>query len=719
MSEIVQIKDQHYILATSSLADGRRRVLKQGPTFAILDRYGDILQLGAAEQGIYHNGTRHVSGLRLRIGWQRPLLLSSSVKSDNALLVVDLENPDLGDGGVMVRRGAVHLARSTFLWAGRCYESCRITNYSSRPLELDIGYEFDADFADIFEIRGTKRERRGLLLKPAIDEDGIVLYYEGLDGVLRTSRFEFSPRPVELGPSGARFKIAVAPKQQRSVYVTVSCNQLADASAPAYETAFAEASDALKALAAKDCEIYTSNEQFNDWLNRSYADLRMMITTTSKGPYPFAGIPWYSTPFGRDGILTAMEALWVMPEMARGVLSYLASTQAQSVNPEQDAEPGKIVHETREGEMAALGEIPFGCYYGSVDATPLYVVLAGHYFRRWGDREFIESIWPNVERALEWIDRYGDMDGDGFVEYARRCSDGLTNQGWKDSQDSVFHADGRLAEAPIALCEVQGYIYEAKQEASYLASVLGQEEMSIRLAREARRLAENFDQAFWCDDIGFYAMALDGNKQPCRVRTSNVGHCLWTGLIGRERARQVRDTLLSDTFHSGWGIRTVAASEANYNPMSYHNGSIWPHDNALIAQGLARYRFRRAAARLFTGLFDVSICADLHRLPELLCGFPRRPGEGPTLYPVACAPQAWAAASVFQLLQACLGLSLDVSLRQLRFDYPILPNWLNRVSIKNLRIHDAVVDLELTRHPEDVSVTVQRREGNLEVVVVT
>ncbi|MEX2299982.1 MAG: amylo-alpha-1,6-glucosidase [Bryobacterales bacterium] len=718
MSEVVQIKDQYYILATSLLADGRRRVIKQGETFAIFDRYGDILQLGTGEQGIYHRGTRHVSGLRLRIGSKRPLLLSSSVKDNNALVVVDLENPLLEKNGGSIPRGTIHLSRSNFLWQERCYESCQITNYAAYEVELDLDYEFSADFADIFEVRGQKRERRGTLLEPAVDGDRVVLRYHGLDGILRTSCFDFSPRPELVGPSGARFRLTVKPKQQCALYVTVSCNECADGSAPAFDTSLGQSLASLAKLAAKDCAVYTSNEQFNDWLNRSYADLRMMITFTNQGMYPFAGIPWFSTPFGRDGIITAMEALWVMPEMARGVLSYLAATQADCVNQEQDAQPGKIIHERRDGEMAALHEIPFGCYYGSVDSTPLYVILAGQYFRHSGDKQFIESIWPNIERALGWIDHYGDIDGDGFVEYARASSDGLTNQGWKDSEDSVFHASGELAEGPIALCEVQGYVYDAKQEASYLASVLGREDISIRLAREAQRLREKFEEAFWCEDISFYALALDGRKRPCCVRTSNAGHCLMSGIIGRGRAKHVCQTLFSEPFYSGWGVRTVASSEVNYNPMSYHNGSIWPHDNALIAQGLSRYGFRQEAAKILTGLFDASNFADLHRLPELLCGFPRRSSEGPTLYPVACAPQAWAAASVFQMLQACLGLSMDVSLRQLRFDYPILPRWLDKVSIKRLRVGDSEVDLLLTRHPEDVGVDVRRRSGHLDVVVV-
>jgi glycogen debranching enzyme len=429
-------------------------------------------------------------------------------------------------------------------------------------------------------------------------------------------------------------------------------------------------------------------------------------------------VPWFSTPFGRDGILTAFEALWLDPALARGVLTFLALTQATSNDRENDAEPGKIIHEARRGEMAALGEVPFGRYYGSIDATPLFVMLAGAYWRRTADRGLVEAIWPNVVSALAWIDRHGDLDGDGFVEYARRSTRGLSSQGWKDSFDSTSHADGELARGPIALCEVQGYVYAARRAGAELARVVGEPERAAELERQAEALRDQFERAFWCEELGTYALALDGDKRPCRVRTSNAGHCLFTGIADPAHAHRVVETLLDERTFTGWGLRTLDAREGRYNPISYHNGSVWPHDNAVIAMGMARYGHKQACTRILAGLLDASVHFDLHRMPELFCGFKRRSDEGPTLYPVACAPQAWAAGAVFLLLQACLGLEVDALRSRIVLDRPLLPASLERVILRNLSIGPARVDVVLDNHVHDVGVHLERRYGVVEVVVV-
>jgi glycogen debranching enzyme len=474
----------------------------------------------------------------------------------------------------------------------------------------------------------------------------------------------------------------------------------------------------MRRLTAGAASIESSNNIFNEVLCQAMADLNMLMTETPQGRYPYAGIPWYSTTFGRDGLITALQMLWVDPRIAEGVLKRLAFFQAKEFDPRADAEPGKILHEMRGGEMAALGEVPFAQYYGSVDSTPLFVLLAGHYFERTGHEATLAELWPSIEAALQWIDGPGDPDGDGFVEYRRATEKGLANQGWKDSFDAVFHADGRLAEGHIALCEVQGYVFAAKRLLARVARRLGFADRADKLEAEAEHLRERFEEAFWCEELGTYALALDGAKQPCRVRTSNAGQLLFTGIVREDRARRVAADLMSQKFFSGWGIRTVARGEARYNPMSYHDGSIWPHDNALIALGFARYGLKHSVAHLFKGLFDAASYMDLRRLPELFCGFQRERRRGPVLYPVACAPQAWASATAFTLLEAALGLEFDAARGEIRLRDPRLPEFLNEVVLRDLRLGASSVDLRVRRHDGEVSLEVLRTRGQIQVSIV-
>jgi len=711
---------QFQIAAGPALQERRTLTLKHGDTFAVFDHRGDMSADTGSSEGLYFRDTRILSHFKLLLEEARPLLLSSMTQDDNAMFTADLSNPDLLlNGQVALRREQIHLHRLKFVWEGACYERLLIRNFSDRVWRIRVALQFGSDFADLFEVRGERRRARGGLSATRDSDCRAALRYMGLDRIERVTTLDFDPAPQTLTTERAGFETTLNARQVRRIFVRVG---IADADAGRWSgrvfyRRMRAARHGLRESSARAASIDSSNSLFNEIARRAVSDLYMLITDTTQGPYPYAGTPWFSTPFGRDGIITALMTLWADPRIAKGVLRFLASTQATSVEPERDAEPGKILHEMRHGEMANLREVPFGRYYGSVDATPLFVLLLGEYFARTADFDTVQALWPNVQAALTWIDTYGDRDGDGFVEYHRQTKEGLSNQGWKDSQDAVFHRNGRYAEGPIALCEVQAYVYGAKRHASLLAAALGAEAEAGRLQAQADALRENFESKFWCEELSVYALALDGAKQPCRVVSSNSGQVLLTGIAGAERAARVAQTLLSPACFSGWGIRTLGLSEPHYNPMSYHNGSVWPHDNGLIALGLARYGHVRPAANIFSAMFDAASYMDLRRLPELFCGFRRRLHNAPTQYPVACSPQAWASATMFALLQATLGLKLSESSGEISFYRPVLPDFLDRLHLRNLRLSKASVDVLLQRHGPDVTVTQTRRDGDVSVVM--
>jgi glycogen debranching enzyme len=692
--------------------------------FAVFDRHGDMGPAGRGEEGIFFQGTRHLTHLVASIWNLRPLLLSSSIQADNFVFTADLANVDVQSekGNIIVPRDMVHLERSKFLWQDVSYEEFKIVHYALEPLVIPLRFTLAADFADIFEVRGTQRQKRGRRLPDEIRDDVLVLSYLGLDGALRQTHIKCHPKPKQISGSEIICEFALQPKESAHCQLMVAAS-IQHNSHPtqrhwmSFSSALSGANTELQAASHGLCQISSSNSRFNNWTKRSFADLNMMTLGNSERGYPYAGVPWFSTVFGRDGIITALETLWMSPSIARGVLEFLAATQADEVNPENEAEPGKILHEMRQGEMAALKEVPFGKYYGSVDSTPLFIMLAGAHYERTGDLDFLRQMWPHVLRALDWIDQYGDVDGDGFVEYARRTPKGLIQQGWKDSSDSVFYSDGILAQPPIALCEVQGYVYAAKVAAAELSSVLGDNARCAQLDSQAETLRANFEAAFWDSNLATYVLALDGKKTPCNVRASNAGHCLFTRIASPDRARLVAQTLLGPDFFSGWGVRTLGTGEVRYNPISYHNGSVWPHDNALIAAGIAHYGFKDMAGKILLGLLDVSSAVDLHRLPELFCGLPRRQSEPPTLYPVACAPQAWSAACVFLLLQACLGITVHGADNTLIFDRPYFPEGIPQLSIRGLRLGTSNADLYLERRGRSVQVRVLDQDGEVDIQV--
>jgi glycogen debranching enzyme len=706
-----------YIPATGP-ATRPRRALKHGDTFAVVDSHGDIGSSAGGPDGLFHRDTRHLSRLELSLNGVEPLLLGSNLRDDNAVLAVDLTNPDhYVKQRLVLHKDTVHVVRNLFLFGGTGFQRLGLRNYGDRPFGVRLAIVFDSDFADLFEVRGTRRERRGTVSRRLIRPDRVVLTCHGLDGELRHTTLIFDPAPTELDTGQAAYAFELRPGESRPLFLTIDCDKIEERPARPFLRGLRASRRELRVISRDITTVETSNDIFNEVLCQSTADLHMLMTETPQGRYPYAGIPWYSTTFGRDGLITALQMLWFDPSAARGVLRRLAAYQATGTDAAADAQPGKILHEMRSGEMAALHEVPFGLYYGSVDSTPLFVLLAGRYFERTGDATTLIELWPAIEAALRWIDGPGDSDRDGFVEYERATDRGLSNQGWKDSEDAIFHADGHLAQGSIALAEVQGYVFAAKRAAAGCARALGRGELAERLEAEAAQLAERFERAFWCPELQSYAPALDGAKNPCRIRASNAGQVLFTGIASAERAACIADGLLQPQFFSGWGIRTVAAGEARYNPMSYHNGSIWPHDNALIALGLARYGQKAAVERVFGALFDAASYMEFRRLPELFCGFRRSRGRGPTLYPVACAPQAWASATPFTLLEASLRLEFDPAAGEIRLRNPHLPAFLDNVVLRNLRLGEASVDIKLRRHRSDVSVEVLRSQGRVQVSV--
>ncbi|MDA8156216.1 MAG: amylo-alpha-1,6-glucosidase [Actinomycetota bacterium] len=717
-------EDRFYIIAGESMIDPRRLIIKQGSAFGVFDRFGEILPVGKGDQGLYHEGTRFLSRYELKVNGKRPLLLSSGVDENNIMLTVDLTNADIYvDGKEALKRDSVHIMRSRLLSDGACLEFIRIKNFGTEGVSLRLDLLLDSDFGDIFEVRGLRRAKRGKMLAREALKDGVKLSYAGLDGITRSTTAKFSPPPDGFdAQKNPFFEIGLAPGATVNFETSISFltgneKALSSPHQNGFRKAVNKANREALEFDGQSCGIFTSNQQFNESVKRGISDIRMMLTKTGHGLYPYGGIPWYSTAFGRDGIITALETLWINPEIARGVLKYLAARQARDFDMKRAAEPGKILHETRDGEMANLGEIPFALYYGSVDSTPLFLMLAGEYWKRTGDLESIRKLWEHIELALLWMDNYGDVDGDGFLEYMPD-KNGLINQGWKDSADSVFHKTGEFPEGPVALCEVQGYCYAAKKHVAALAMQIDKQELARRLSLEADELRENFDRFFWDSKMGAYALALDGNKKPCRVLASNAGHCLYSGIAHNNRARSVARALTGDWMFSGWGIRTLSSREARYNPISYHNGSVWPHDNAIIAAGFLKYGLKHEFTDVFTALFEASVYMQFQRLPELFCGFHRRRGQAPTLYPVACTPQTWASGALLMMLKSALGLEFEPAEKRIILRNPVLPPFLQWVTLKKLPLTDGKsVDLNIKSYGEGVTIEVARKPVDVSITV--
>jgi glycogen debranching enzyme len=691
-----------------------RFTLKDSDTFLLADALGDV---HGRDDGLFTNDTRMLSRFEISVAGRRPSLLGAAINSDNTLFTSHLTNlPLTAPGELALPKGVIHIERRRLLWRSRWYEQITLTNFGERDAEVPLLFLYAADFADIFEVQGTVRTERGKLLPPQIANQTVRLSYRGLDNVVRTTFIEFSLAPVSLSATQAAFKLQLPRGEHAVVSIEIGAQDEGAPSTQRFSAAASALSADMQERLAEGASISTSGRLFDQWIDRSHADLALLRTALPTGPYPYAGIPWFATQFGRDAIITALQTLWLHPQLAAGVLSFLASTQASEESAFRDSQPGKIMHETRRGEMAALKEVPFGRYYGGVDTTPLFVMLAGAYETRTGDRSLIDRIWDHLLAATGWIERRLAASPTGFLDYARGEHTGLANQAWKDSHDSMFHDDGRLPTGPLAVVEVQGYAYAALKCMSELATRRGDEARGTQWLRQAEALRAAIEERFWIPQMHYYAIALDGDGSPCRVFASNAGHLLYCGVPSEERAALVTAQLMSERFSSGWGIRTLAAGEPRYNPMSYHNGSIWPHDTAICAAGIARYGGRANVVQILNDIFETANQFGM-RLPELFCGFPRVEGQGPAPYPVACLPQAWASGSVFLLLQACLGIRVDGERKEVHVTRPTLPLDVESLTIHGLQVTDAIIDLDFHRIGEEVVVVPLRHaDGGVRVL---
>ncbi len=733
---------------------GSVQTLKHLEHFLLTDAFGDI-HPDSRGLGLYRGDTRLLSCSVLRVGGNRPVLLQASVGA-NYRGGIQMTNPSADrnpDAKVhpldeLVGR-TVGIGRLRIIGTDGMTEHLRVESFSDRQASIPVELELGADAADIFEVRGYPRQRRGRLLPVAIADRRATFRYDGLDGIQRLTHLVFTESPElaeavsEAAPDGSdlgaairlRWDLDLGPGGVRELGWTIWSTER-PAPDPPHDTATThaelaclfpeppvisadEGAAAYHAWERGTTTVSSDHDLFNLVVKRSVSDLRLLV---NDGPdpgerYVAAGVPWFSTLFGRDALITAFQSLAFRPQLAVEILQVLAAHQATERDDWRDAEPGKILHELRAGEMARSGELPHTPYFGSIDSTPLWLVLFGATFDWTGDRALVEQLWPNAVAALEWIDRYGDRDGDGFVEYERRSERGLVNQGWKDSSDAIRDRTGKQAVAPIALAEVQGYVFDAKRRMAKLARVRGDEAMATRLDAEATELQKRFEAAFWVEDQRYYAMALDGEKRQADAIASNAGQCLWSGIVSPDRARDVIDHLLRPAMFSGWGIRTYAADQPGYNPIGYHTGTVWPHDTSLIAAGLKRYGFDDASNRLVGQVLEAAQHFPESRLPELFCGFDRVEVRSPVPYPVACSPQAWAAGASFIFVETMLGLRAHADRNELELWHPHLPDWLTKVTVNDLRIGEGSVDLLFHRWRGTTSAEVLRKVGDIAVTI--
>ncbi|MFG6114889.1 glycogen debranching N-terminal domain-containing protein [Halobacillus sp. MO56] len=682
------------------------RVLKDNETFLLTDKNGDIPINHPYGLGLYKKDTRFLSEMSLKINGEDPILLKS--EADNIYdTEIMLTNPHIEkDGEVELWRESVEIKRHRFISRDVLYETISIRNYNPKTVNFTVELSLDADFADMFIVRGFQNGEVGKVLNPAKTEDSLTFSYLGADDVKRHTRVTWESDTAILSENGL-VKIPVNLGHEESQEVTFHIVPLVDdeeVKVLEKAQAFEQLENTYQQWNQSVAKIKTDYQPLQRLIDRGVQDLQALSTDVGFGSFFVAGLPWFGVPFGRDSLIAALQMLPFQPEIAKGTLKTMAHYQGTKKDSWRDEEPGKIMHEIRYGELANTGQIPFTPYYGTIDATPLFLILLVEYVNWSKDIALFEELLPNIKAALTWIDEYGDRDGDGFVEYHQEASKGIANQGWKDSADSVVHRNGDLAQSPIALAEVQGYVYQARIGIASLYESIGQIEDAAKLRKQAADLKQKFEEAFWMEDKSFYAIALDENKDQVGTVTSNPGHVLFSEMIEGERAQHVMDMLTSPTMFSGYGIRTMGEGEAGYNPISYHDGSVWPHDNSMILLGMGRVKGAHHAKVVMQGLIDASHHFEYERLPELFCGYSKDEGK-PVPYPVACSPQAWAAGTPLTFVRTMLGLNPDYKQEEL----VVAPHFLSEMNELSLE--------ELPLGPGHISLTVNRSQGSYQMEI--
>ncbi len=684
-------------------------VIKERDLFLMTDAEGNVPTPAEAGYGLYKNDTRYLSLYDLSLDGVRPIVLLSTAElgfgSEHHLTNPSMSTSD----GRTLPKDTLEIRRQRVI-GGSLLETVQVSNFNPFGVTVRLRFDFAADFVDIFEVQGARRPQRGTQFPPSVDGDRVVWAYKGLDGVARRTEISFSPAPDRLWERGAVCSISLGHRDTATITVTVTPD--GDSSREGgFPVEFNKLADSYRDWIGACTQIYTDNDFFDAMLDRSFSDLRMLNVTGENGGFVAAGIPWFSALFGRDSLITASQMLAFNPGLARNVLRNLARWQGTKVDGWRDEQPGKILHELRVGEMASAGEIPMTPYYGTVDATPLFLMLAAEYLSWTDDLDLMRELEPHLMRALAWIDASARSGESGYLEYAKRSERGLVNQGWKDSHDGIVNGDGSLVRPPVALSEVQGYVYAAKRGATAIVDALGRNELSSRLRRAAGALKRRFNQDYWMKDQRFFALALGADGRAATSITSDPGQCLWTGIVQRSKAPFVARRLFANDMFSGWGIRTLSSGEARYNPLGYHLGTVWPHDNSLIGMGLKRYGFEDELNELATAIYDCCRSFEYYRLPELFSGVPRTAHGQPVRYPVACRPQAWAAGTVPLLLQAILGLAPNAHRQELRIVSPKLPYWLQEVEVRGLRVGSGSVDLYYKASGGKTRVSVTRNDG--------